>query len=102
LSYVRSITREQGNPINLISISETLGDIAVVYQLSNSAVTNTIDIRSDLKVYTINTRPVGSVPSRRRITALCYSNAVEGVSINVIATGLDNGVIRWLFLNNLL
>lgn len=47
-----------------------------------------------MKVFTINARAVGSILSKTKITAVCYSNAPEGVSVNVIATGLDNGVIR--------
>ncbi|KAL7305380.1 hypothetical protein TKK_0002123 [Trichogramma kaykai] len=98
LTYIRSVICDGCHPISMTSISETLGDIAVVYQMSNlvsdGSSTTTTDIRSSLKVYTINTRLIGSVSSRRKITALCYSNAVEGVSVNVIATGLDNGMIR--------
>ncbi|XP_023288682.1 lysosomal-trafficking regulator isoform X2 [Orussus abietinus] len=92
LSYVRAIVCE-GHAISLLSISDTLGDIAVTYEIPNSQEESHSN-SSELKVYTINARPVGSVLSRRKITALSYSNAPEGVSVNVIATGLDNGVIR--------
>ncbi|XP_015121948.1 lysosomal-trafficking regulator [Diachasma alloeum] len=92
LSYVRSIVCDRTHTIGLLSISETLGDIAVTCELKESEETG--DNRSELRVYTINARAVGAVLSKRRITALCYSNAPEGVSVNVIATGLDNGVIR--------
>ncbi|XP_050573868.1 lysosomal-trafficking regulator isoform X4 [Bombus affinis] len=91
LTYIRSIFCEHNYPIRLLSISETLGDIAVTYEVPSE---NTSTSQSELKVFTINARAVGSILSRRRITALCYSNAPEGVSVNVIATGLDNGVIR--------
>ncbi|XP_043270510.1 lysosomal-trafficking regulator isoform X2 [Venturia canescens] len=94
LTYVRSISCDLGHSINLLSISETLGDIAVTCQVSKSMVENSTENKSELRVFTINARPVGTVLSRRRITALCYSNAPEGISVNVIATGLDNGVIR--------
>ncbi|XP_017760097.1 PREDICTED: lysosomal-trafficking regulator isoform X2 [Eufriesea mexicana] len=93
LTYIRSILCDQNYPIRLLSISETLGDIAVTYKISNVS-ENTSSSQSELKVFTINARAVGSVLSRKKITALCYSNAPEGVSVNVIATGLDNGVIR--------
>lgn len=89
---MRSIVCDRTHTISLLSISETLGDIAVTCNLKQSDENG--DHRSELRVYTINSRPVGSVISRRRMTALCYSNAPEGVSVNVIATGLDNGVIR--------
>lgn len=101
---MRSIVCHDIYTINNISISDTLGDIAVVCQLVapkrqltlpiSSVNENNFDHQSQLKVFTINAKSVGSVLSRRRITALCYSNAPEGVSVNVIATGLDNGVIR--------
>ncbi|XP_023246507.1 lysosomal-trafficking regulator [Copidosoma floridanum] len=96
LTYVRSIIREDRHPITSVSISETLGDIAIVYQISNQINDgdHRIDNQSELRVFTVNARVVGSVVSKRRITALCYSNAVEGISVNVIATGLDNGIIR--------
>lgn len=90
---MRSISCDQNYPIRLLAISETLGDIAVTYEISKTT-ENVSSSQSELKLFTINARAVGSVLSRRKITALCYSNAPEGVSVNVIATGLDNGVIR--------
>ncbi|XP_039305256.1 lysosomal-trafficking regulator isoform X2 [Solenopsis invicta] len=93
LTYVRSIVRDQGYAIRLLCISETLGDIAATYDIPRSE-DNATNNQSELTVHTINARHVGSILSRRRITALCYSNAPEGVSVNVIAIGLDNGIIR--------
>ncbi|XP_014468102.1 PREDICTED: lysosomal-trafficking regulator isoform X2 [Dinoponera quadriceps] len=94
LTYVRSIVYDQGYPIHLLGVSETLGDVAVIYEILEPEESSVIFNQSELRVYTVNARAVGSVLSRRRITALCYSNAPEGVSVNVIATGLDNGLIR--------
>ncbi|XP_034950425.1 lysosomal-trafficking regulator [Chelonus insularis] len=97
LLYVRSIVCDPIYSIHSISISNTLGDIAVACQVASITSQNNennADHQSQLKVFTINTKIVGSVLSRRKITALCYSNAPEGASVNVIATGLDNGVIR--------
>ncbi|XP_076629359.1 lysosomal-trafficking regulator mauve isoform X2 [Colletes latitarsis] len=94
LTYVRSISCDQNYPIRLLAISETLGDIAVTYDTSKTIENTSSSSQSELKVFTINARAVGSVLSKRRITALCYGNAPEGISVNVIATGLDNGVIR--------
>lgn len=91
---MRSIVYDEGHAIHLQCISETLGDVAVTYEIAELENTVASSNLSELRVYTINARPVGSILSRRRITALCYSNAPEGVSVNVIATGLDNGVIR--------
>lgn len=94
---MRSIICDQGYAIHLLCISETLGDIAITYEIPRSEDNVTAD-RSELRVYTINARPVGSISSKRRVTALCYSSALEGVSVNVIATGLDNGIIRYAYI----
>lgn len=91
---MRSIIYDHEYAIHLLCISETLGDVAATYdipRLEDKAINN----QSELTVHTINARAVGSILSRRRITAFCYSNAPEGVSVNVIATGLDNGIIRY-------
>ncbi|XP_025074143.1 lysosomal-trafficking regulator [Pogonomyrmex barbatus] len=93
LTYVRSIVCNQVYAIQLLCISETLGDIAATYNILRSE-DNSANNQSELIVHTINARAVGSILSKRRVTALCYSNAPEGISVNVIATGLDNGIIR--------
>lgn len=96
---MRSIVRDEGYAIHLLCISETLGDVAATHNIPRSE-DNAANNQSELTVHTINATDVGSILSRRRVTALCYSNAPEGVSVNVIATGLDNGIIRynvWLF-----
>lgn len=95
LSYVRSIICPDAYPVTLLTISETLGDLAIVHDTSRKRERNA-EMRnsSELRVFTVNARPVGCVCSVNKITGLCYSNAPEGVSVNVIATGLENGVIR--------
>lgn len=91
---MKSIVCDQGYAIHLLCISETLGDVAAIYDIPKSE-DNATNNQSELTVHTINARAVGSILSRRCVTALCYSNAPEGVSVNVIATGLDNGIIRY-------
>lgn len=56
-----------------------------------------LDAGSFLKVHTINGDIVGTVKLVENITAVCYSTAPEGTSVNVIATGLDNGIIQYVF-----
>lgn len=70
-------------------MSETLGDIATVAYERKS-------YTSTLRVHTINAALVGTVTLKERITAICYSSAPEGTSVNVIATGLHDGVIRYV------
>ncbi|RWS15169.1 lysosomal-trafficking regulator-like protein [Dinothrombium tinctorium] len=82
--YVRTITKHD-DPIKLLAISPTLGDIVSVSDL---------DEGSALKVNTINGITVGHVKTGEKIEALCYSTAPEGVSVNVIATGFSNGNIQ--------
>lgn len=49
---------------------------------------------SILYVHTINGTLVGCANSHSQITAVTYSNAPEGISINVIVVGLADGLIR--------
>lgn len=49
---------------------------------------------SSLTLHTVNADFVGTVNTHEQITAVCFSSAPEGLSVNVIATGLFNGTIR--------
>lgn len=49
---------------------------------------------SDLRLWTVNGDLVGHVHCREIICSVAFSNQPEGVSINVIAGGLENGVVR--------
>lgn len=50
--------------------------------------------RSKISVRTINGVLVGQVSVVEKVCCLCYSNAPEGISVNVIAAGLETGAIR--------
>ena len=94
LSYICSIScNNMTVPIHLVSVSETLGDIALV----GSAKAGAAEIAlggSVLSLYSINAVLIGTVATRESITALCFSGAPEGVSVNVVAAGLASGAIR--------
>lgn len=108
-----------GSGINLIAISDTLGDIVTVKDISNrlavaadcawktddsqnnlstasstSSEQSESSVSSIVYVHTINGSLVGFVNCHSQVTAVCYSNAPEGVSINVIVVGLADGLIR--------
>ena len=51
---------------------------------------------SVMKLWTVNGRFIGHVTCEHMINCLEFSSAPEGISINVIATGLSNGAIRWV------
>lgn len=69
-----------------VAVSDTLGDIATVcYDKNKDCI---------LRLHTINATLVSTVTVPEQITALCFSTAPEGVSVNVIATGHSNGLIR--------
>lgn len=82
LSYVRSLPRHP-NKMSLVSISETLGDIAVVS-----------DEGTVLSLYSVNCDLVGSVTTEEEITSITFSCAPEGRSVNVVACGMADGSIR--------
>jgi hypothetical protein len=80
-------------PVNLVSVSETLGDIATVSNANAGSLEAALG-GSLLRLHSINAVPIGTVAMKDSITALCFSGAPEGVSVNVIAAGLASGAIR--------
>lgn len=104
--------------VSLIAISDTLGDIVTVKDINNrlagsgdlenckdqttsihsiSASTSTeseSSLTSVVYVHTINGALVGFVNCHTRVTAVCYSNAPEGISVNVIVVGMSDGLVR--------
>lgn len=70
-----------------MAINETLGDIVTIAYNNNSE-------KSTLTLQTINASCIGSIESDKKITAVCFSNAPEGISVNVIATGLEDGSVK--------
>lgn len=50
--------------------------------------------KSIMTLQTINTLSINSIESDKKITAVCFSNAPEGISINVIATGFEDGSVK--------
>lgn len=73
--------------INLVSINQTLGDIVTIAYDNNSG-------KSFMTLQTINATYIGNLESDKKITAVCFSNAPEGISVNVIATGLEDGSVK--------
>ncbi|CAB3359283.1 Hypothetical predicted protein [Cloeon dipterum] len=89
LLYVRSI-EGFGGPVQKVAVSDTSGDIALVGPQFDSK----SDHGSMLRLYNANTMLIGSVSCEEQITALCFSCAQEGLSINAVAAGLASGEIR--------
>uniref|UniRef100_A0A8C2J1I4 Lysosomal trafficking regulator n=1 Tax=Cyprinus carpio TaxID=7962 RepID=A0A8C2J1I4_CYPCA len=85
LCYVQSLTGHK-SPVNAVSASETTGDIATVC--------DSVGGGSDLRLWTINGDLIGHVHCREIICSVAFSNQPEGMSVNVIAGGLENGVVR--------
>ncbi|XP_023692044.2 lysosomal-trafficking regulator isoform X2 [Paramormyrops kingsleyae] len=85
LCYVQSLTGHK-SPVVAVSASETTGDIATAC--------NSVGGGSDLRLWTVNGDLIGHVHCREIICSMAFSNQPEGVSVNVIAGGLENGVVR--------
>lgn len=85
LCYVRSITCH-ASPVKVVAVSNTLGDIASVSQKGPG---------SELMLHSINATLIArSVMLESSINCLSFSNAPEGQSVNILAGGMDNGVVR--------
>ena len=52
------------------------------------------DNSSELHLWTVNGQPIKKIICNERITCVQFSYAPEGVSVNAIAAGLANGVVR--------
>ncbi|EHB18353.1 Lysosomal-trafficking regulator [Heterocephalus glaber] len=85
LCYVQSLAGHK-SPVTAVSASETSGDIATVCDSAGGG--------SDLRLWTVNGDLVGHVHCREIICSVAFSNQPEGVSINVIAGGLESGIVR--------
>ncbi|XP_069810685.1 lysosomal-trafficking regulator [Dendropsophus ebraccatus] len=85
LCYVQSLTGHK-SPVTAVSASETTGDIATVC--------HSVGGGSDLRLWTVNGDLIGHVHCREIISCVAFSNQPEGVSVNVVAGGLENGVVR--------
>ncbi|XP_058165487.1 lysosomal-trafficking regulator isoform X2 [Dasypus novemcinctus] len=85
LCYVQSLAGHK-SPVMAVSASETTGDIATVCDSAGGG--------SDLRLWTVNGDLIGHVHCREIICSVAFSNQPEGISINVIAGGLENGIVR--------
>ncbi|XP_075057049.1 lysosomal-trafficking regulator [Mixophyes fleayi] len=85
LCYVQSLTGHK-SPVTAVSASETTGDIATVC--------DSVGGGSDLRLWTVNGDLIGHVHCREIICSVAFSNQPEGVSVNVVAGGLENGIVR--------
>lgn len=117
-----------GRGVNLIAISDTLGDIVTVKDINNRlarasdecdenddgiSYSSNDDLHEDqsssvggnedddmdslssvIYAHTINGSFINLVNCNSKVTAVTYSNAPEGISVNVIVVGLSNGKIR--------
>ena len=84
-SFIRSLT--VSGAVKNVAISETLGDVAIVSDSSDGS-------SSCVTVFTINGDLIGKWTSpAAKVTAITYSNAPEGISVNCIAVGLSTGLI---------
>ncbi|KAM3931239.1 lysosomal-trafficking regulator [Leptodactylus fuscus] len=85
LCYVQSLTGHK-SPVTAVSASETMGDIATVC--------DSVGGGSDLRLWTVNGDLIGHVHCREIISCVAFSNQPEGISVNVVAGGLENGIVR--------
>ena len=46
-------------------------------------------------MWTVNAKPIGKISVSNRINCLTFSSLSDGVAVNVIAAGLENGMIRY-------
>ena len=111
LTYLNSVQTSGGldEPISKVCISETTNEFAFIAGLVSTNKLHFYTGNCDLigtvhasqlngDTATANQQVSESNSSSQRVTmkSLCFSNATEGLSVNVIAVGLSNGHIRLL------
>ncbi|XP_063958609.1 lysosomal-trafficking regulator-like isoform X1 [Lytechinus pictus] len=99
LCYVRSLKDEtkRGGSIIAVAVSEVSGDIASVSNVASAddlSMSLTAAGVSELTLWSINADLIGRVFCHSQMLCLSFSNAPEGISINAIAAGCYDGVVR--------
>ncbi|XP_033121073.1 lysosomal-trafficking regulator-like isoform X2 [Anneissia japonica] len=85
LCYVQSLSDHSG-AVTTSAISNTLGDIATVaVQESGSC---------SLHLWNINGNPIGRIICEMSVLCVAFSDAPEGISVNCLAAGCSDGLIR--------
>jgi hypothetical protein len=100
LNYVNSI-QLKNQFVYKVSISETTNDIAFIgntpnklyFYTGNCDLIGEKDLASDLEA-TDKQTSTNSNNNNIFMKSLCFSNATEGLNVNVIAVGLSNGKIN--------
>ncbi|XP_046848177.1 lysosomal-trafficking regulator-like [Xenia sp. Carnegie-2017] len=86
LCYVCSLS-EHPSPVSLVAISDTTGDIVTVCHKGNNR-------SSVLRLWSVNGREIKSTSCQEKVNCVTFSRAPEGVSVNSLVAGLENGVVR--------
>ncbi|XP_066923807.1 lysosomal-trafficking regulator-like [Clytia hemisphaerica] len=84
LCYIRSIEGHEST-VQCAAVSEASGDIATACNQ---------DLHGILYLWTINAKPVGRLKTDSHIRCLAFSTLPDGIAINVVAAGLQNGHIK--------
>lgn len=83
---------------DIVVIPQTVPDVC--YEVTEENLDDFVNVSinsnstSMLCLYSINGRYIQHILHEERIVAICYSFVKEGVGINVIATAMDDGIIR--------
>ncbi|KAI1302326.1 Lysosomal-trafficking regulator [Halotydeus destructor] len=84
-SYIRTLSQHE-QAIDVCCASPTLGDIACCSSEKDGG--------SYLMCHTINASLICAFKTESRITAMTYSSCPEGISVNVLLTGFEDGTVR--------
>uniref|UniRef100_A0A0N5A656 DUF3437 domain-containing protein n=1 Tax=Parastrongyloides trichosuri TaxID=131310 RepID=A0A0N5A656_PARTI len=89
--------KKRDHVISLTSISQTSGDIAIIVNgKSNKFNTKNEMSLSKIFLYTINGDLIGNIDSQYLITSIAMTNLSEGISVNSLILGLENGIVQMI------
>ncbi|XP_033625094.1 lysosomal-trafficking regulator-like isoform X2 [Asterias rubens] len=91
LCYVRSLCDDTGtghlDSITAVTVSDVSGDIATA--------SNSDDRGSEVRLWTVNASLVTKRVCDSSVHCLTFSNAPEGIAVNSLVAGCEDGVIRF-------
>ncbi|XP_028398812.1 lysosomal-trafficking regulator-like [Dendronephthya gigantea] len=86
LCYIRSL-EDHSSSVSVVAVSPTSGDIVTVSHTGNNNA-------SELRLWSVNGRLINKIVCQETIKCVAFSRVPEGVSVNAVAAGLVNGVVR--------
>uniref|UniRef100_A0A0N5C5B4 BEACH domain-containing protein n=1 Tax=Strongyloides papillosus TaxID=174720 RepID=A0A0N5C5B4_STREA len=86
----------ENDGVQLTLISQTSGDIAIVSNGKQNKLSKNDISLTKIYLFTINGDLIGSIDSKFAVTSMGMTNLPEGISVNSLIIGLENGKVQMI------